>query len=114
MLTVLIELISIGLTTRLVRDLYPLTITPLFTIECTPIDYEQQRRDLLRKHGIDLADGGTTKKKHMDRKTVEEIMGDESGGLFTWRDKNRKKVRFSLLKFPAFRSNTRPQLAYSV
>jgi hypothetical protein len=28
----------------------------------------------------------------MDRKTVEEIMGGEEGGVFTWRDKNRKKV----------------------
>lgn len=59
--------------------------------------YEQQRKDLLRKHGIDLADGGTTKNKRMDRKTVQEIMGgEEPGGVFTWRDKNRKKLAYSV------------------
>ena len=58
------------------------------------IDYEQQRRDLLRKHGIDLADGNDTRKnRRMDRKTVEEIMGPGDEGIFTWRDRNRKKVR---------------------
>ena len=59
------------------------------------LDYEQQRRDLLRKHGIDLEDGNQdgTKTKRMDRKDLEKIMGEGPGGVFTWREKNRKKVR---------------------
>ncbi|KAK1236322.1 hypothetical protein PQX77_000438 [Marasmius sp. AFHP31] len=60
--------------------------------------YEQQRLHLLHKHGIDLedtngiADGKKTKR--MDRKEVEKLMGggDGAGGLFTWREKNRRKV----------------------
>ena len=58
------------------------------------IDYEQQRRDLLRKHGIDLEDGNQdgTKTRRLDRKDFEKIMGEEPGGVFTWREKNRKKV----------------------
>jgi serine/threonine protein kinase len=78
--------------TRLVSWICILTSIPPHTSSYISSDYEQQRKDLLRKHGIDLADGGTTKKKHMDRKTVEEIMGGEPGGVFTWRDRNRKKV----------------------
>src|SRR4051794_29479012 len=60
----------------------------------TLADYEQQRRDLLRKHGIDLEDGngGTIKTKRMDRKEADRIMGEGPGGVFTWREKNRKKV----------------------
>ncbi|CCA70022.1 related to CBK1-Serine/threonine protein kinase involved in cell wall biosynthesis [Serendipita indica DSM 11827] len=56
--------------------------------------YEQQRRDLLRKHGIDLEDGNgdATKTKRMDRREVEKIMGEGPGGVFTWREKNRKKA----------------------
>jgi hypothetical protein len=58
------------------------------------LDYEQQRRDLLRKHGIDLEDGNQdgTKTRRLDRKDFEKIMGEEPGGVFTWREKNRKKV----------------------
>ena len=58
------------------------------------IDYEQQRRDLLRKHGIDLEDGNQdgTKTRRLDRKDLERIMGEGPGGVFTWREKNRKKV----------------------
>jgi protein-serine/threonine kinase len=61
-------------------------------------DYEQQRRQLLHKHGIDLEDsngiGDGTKTKRMDRKDVELLMGEGNGqgGLFTWREKNRRKV----------------------
>lgn len=62
------------------------------------VDYEQQRLHLLHKHGIDLddsngiADGKKTKR--MDRKDVELLMGggDGTGGVFTWREKNRRKV----------------------
>jgi protein-serine/threonine kinase len=63
------------------------------------VDYEQQRRQLLHKHGIDLEDsngiGGATKTKRMDRKDVELLMGEGNGqgGIFTWREKNRRKVR---------------------
>lgn len=61
-------------------------------------DYEQQRRQLLHKHGIDLEDsngiGDGTKTKRMDRKDVELLMGEGNGqgGIFTWREKNRRKV----------------------
>lgn len=63
------------------------------------IDYEQQRQHLLHKHGIDLedpigiADGRKTKK--MDPKEVEALMGggQGQGGIFTWRERHRRKVR---------------------
>ncbi|KAG1867371.1 kinase-like domain-containing protein [Suillus subluteus] len=46
-------------------------------------DYEQQRRQLLHKHGIDLEDsngiGDGTRTKRMDRKDVELLMGDGNG-----------------------------------
>lgn len=60
--------------------------------------YEQQRRDLLRKHGIDLEDGNgdTTKTKRLDRREADKIMGDGPGGVFTWREKNRKKLAYSV------------------
>ncbi|KAG9005549.1 hypothetical protein FRB90_010337 [Tulasnella sp. 427] len=59
--------------------------------------YEQQRKELLKKHGIDLddpngiADGRKTKR--LAPKEIERIMGgqDGEGGIFTWREKNRKK-----------------------
>lgn len=70
-------------------------------------DYEQQRLHLLHKHGIDLedslgvADGKKTKR--MNRKDVEMIMGggDGQGGVFTWREKNSRKVRFNSICFPS-------------
>jgi protein-serine/threonine kinase len=59
-------------------------------------DYEQQRLHLLRKHGIDLEDSlgdGSRASRRMDRKDVELLMGgDGKGGVFTWREKNRRKV----------------------
>ena len=70
-------------------------------MKCTndqfPIDYEQQRRDLMHKHGIDLDDGNGVSDRHrtkrMQRKDVDRLMGGENGeGVFTWREKNRKKV----------------------
>ncbi|KAL0578287.1 hypothetical protein V5O48_003698 [Marasmius crinis-equi] len=75
--------------------------------------YEQQRLHLLHKHGIDLedtngiADGKKTRR--MDRKEVEKLMGggEGSGGLFTWREKNRRKLAYSV--FPPFVSNSRHQ-----
>ena len=66
------------------------------------LDYEQQRLHLLHKHGIDLedtngiADGRKTKR--MDRKNVGLLMGgaEGQGGVFTWREKNRRKVNLHL------------------
>ncbi|CAL1707585.1 unnamed protein product [Somion occarium] len=66
--------------------------------------YEQQRLHLLHKHGIDLestrgnslADG--TKTRRLDRKEVERLMGggDGQGGIFTWREKNSRKLAYSV------------------
>ncbi|KAG1829143.1 kinase-like domain-containing protein [Suillus variegatus] len=64
--------------------------------------YEQQRNQLLHKHGIDLEDGNGigdgTRTKRMDRKDVELLMGDGNGqsGIFTWREKNRRKLAYSV------------------
>ncbi|KAH9935291.1 kinase-like domain-containing protein [Fomitopsis serialis] len=61
--------------------------------------YEQQRLHLLHKHGIDLEDNfgpsDGTRTKRLDRKEVERLMGggDGQGGIFTWRERNRRKVR---------------------
>jgi serine/threonine protein kinase len=64
--------------------------------------YEHQRQALLKKHGIDLeypAPAGTAKKR-MKRQDVERIMGkewmEEGKGVLTWRDKNRKKLAYSV------------------
>ncbi|ELU42956.1 AGC/NDR protein kinase [Rhizoctonia solani AG-1 IA] len=58
--------------------------------------YEQQRRDLLHKHGIDLEDGETRthKNRRMDKFEADRVMGGE--GVFTWREKNRKKLAYSV------------------
>ncbi|KAG6920277.1 hypothetical protein DXG01_005046 [Tephrocybe rancida] len=64
--------------------------------------YEQQRLHLLHKHGIDLedsngiADGKGTRR--MNRKEVELLMGngEGKGGVFTWREKNRRKLAYSV------------------
>lgn len=68
----------------------------------TLTDYEQQRRDLLKKHGIDLDDGTASSATIRMKKTdVERIMGgndgNEDGGIFTWREKNRKTVRSCMI-----------------
>jgi hypothetical protein len=59
-------------------------------------DYEQQRLDLMRKHGIDLEDnfqGDSSRMKRLDRKDFEALMGEDGrSGIFTWREKNRRKV----------------------
>lgn len=62
------------------------------------IDYEQQRLHLLHKHGIDLEDSTSLvdgkKTRRMDPKEAELLMGggDGQGGIFTWREKHRRKV----------------------
>ncbi|KZV69519.1 kinase-like protein [Peniophora sp. CONT] len=61
--------------------------------------YEQQRLHLLRKHGIDLEDslGDGTRTKRLDRLDVDKLMGgDGKGGIFTWREKNRRKLAYSV------------------
>jgi protein-serine/threonine kinase len=59
--------------------------------------YEQQRASLLKRHGIDLEEPGLSsgKVKKLDRKVAEDIMGGQQG-LLTWRDKNRKKLAYSV------------------
>jgi hypothetical protein len=63
----------------------------------TPLsDYEQQRQHLLHKHGIDLEDasGPDTRTRRMNRQDVAALMGgDGRSGVFTWREKHRRKVR---------------------
>ncbi|KAJ7217795.1 kinase-like protein [Mycena pura] len=64
--------------------------------------YEQQRLHLLHKHGIDITDSNGIadgrKTKRMDRKEVELLMGggEGQGGIFTWREKNRRKLAYSV------------------
>lgn len=61
------------------------------------VDYEQQRLHLMRKHGIDLEDtplGDGSRTRRLDRKDFDALMGgDGRSGIFTWREKNRRKVR---------------------
>nr|GAT45446.1 kinase-like protein [Mycena chlorophos] len=64
--------------------------------------YEQQRLHLLHKHGIDLEDSNGIadgrKTKRMNRHDVELLMGggDGEGGVFTWREKNGRKLAYSV------------------
>lgn len=107
------------------RVIHPLYSHDEPETDASGTDYEQQRRQLLRKHGIDLDDGNGlmdgTKTRRMDRKDVESLLGDGNGqsGIFTWREKNRRKVRcFPLLvPFPRYHPphvHIALQLAYSV
>lgn len=74
-----------------------LTDTLFFRSSFRSVDYEAQRRDLLKRHGIDLEEPGTPRAgaKRLDRKGTEEVFGGEQG-LLTWRDKNRKKLAYSV------------------
>jgi len=51
----------------------------------------------MRKHGIDLEDnslGDGPRTKLLDRKDLDALMGgDGQSGIFTWREKNRRKVK---------------------
>ncbi|KAG6866732.1 hypothetical protein C0991_011391 [Blastosporella zonata] len=84
--------------------------------------YEQQRLHLLRKHGIDLEDGngisdgkGT---RRMNRQDVELLMGNGEGkeGIFTWREKNRRKrhvTRQKILNWKqSLRFPSRPRVSH--
>lgn len=90
---------SIGLMTHLVRHLIFFRFSGIKLLTSSLIDYEQQRRDLLKKHGIDLDDGNGdgSKTRRLNPREVEKIMGDGPGGVFTWREKNRKKVNSAVL-----------------
>lgn len=70
--------------------------------------YEQQRRQLLRKHGIDLDEGpalhANTGKRFnatldVDFSDIPVVDGERPGhkGVLTWRDKNRKKLAYSVV-----------------
>ena len=66
----------------------------------------------MRKHGIVLEDatrGDGSRPKRLDRKDLDALMGDGRGGIFTWREKNRRKVStvqysidFSVLSIAAY------------
>ncbi|KAH9858687.1 kinase-like protein [Lenzites betulinus] len=64
--------------------------------------YEQQRLHLLHKHGIDLEEshalGDGMRTKRLDRKDVERLMGggEGQGGIFTWRERHRRKLAYSV------------------
>ncbi|KAK8850341.1 hypothetical protein IAR55_004258 [Kwoniella newhampshirensis] len=61
--------------------------------------YEQQRLALFKKHGVDL-EYPSVKTKRMKREDVERITGkewmEEGKGVFTWREKNRRKLAYSV------------------
>jgi protein-serine/threonine kinase len=67
--------------------------------------YEQQRKAMLKKHGIDLEwgtvrGGGGKGTRTLKRDEVERIMGrewlDEGKGVLTWREGNRRKLAYSV------------------
>lgn len=64
--------------------------------------YEHQRQALLKKHGVDLEypmPNGTAKKR-LRKQDVERILGKEwveqGSGVLSWRDKNRKRLAYSV------------------
>jgi serine/threonine protein kinase len=67
--------------------------------------YEQQRKAMMKKHGIDLewgtgGGGGGKNTRKLKRDEVEKIMGrewlDEGKGVLTWREGNRRKLAYSV------------------
>jgi hypothetical protein len=63
-------------------------------------DYEQQRRAMLKKHGIDLEEPSVIRKRTLRRKELEMVLGkkwlEDGDGLLTWRDKKRRKMALSV------------------
>ncbi|SCV71888.1 BQ2448_4582 [Microbotryum intermedium] len=69
--------------------------------------FEQQRRELLYKHGIDLDDGTKGGRKlprgepiFDPKRNSEQPSGGEDGGagsLLTWRDRNRRRLAYSVV-----------------
>ncbi|KAJ9125369.1 hypothetical protein QFC22_000329 [Naganishia vaughanmartiniae] len=62
--------------------------------------YDQQRRALLKRHGIDLEEPSKTKVRTLKRREVEALLGqewlDRGQGMLTWRDNKRRKMAFSI------------------
>jgi hypothetical protein len=104
------ELIYIGHMTPPVGGLICLPLEPYSLMQLLA-DYEQQRQHLMRKHGIDLEDnpqGDGSRTKRLDRKDFEALMGgDGRSGIFTWREKNRRKVRMIVVLVLAKSSHRR-------
>lgn len=79
--------------------------------------FDQQRRELLYKHGIDLEGEGGRRAPATPRFDEERLMKgalegeDKTGSVLTWRDKNRRRLAYSVvgvsprlrfeLRFPA-------------
>ncbi|KAH8915418.1 kinase-like protein [Atractiella rhizophila] len=64
--------------------------------------YDQQRRHLLHKHGIDLEDtqppGAATRRYNNRDLYAATLPGeDQPGSVLTWRDKNRRKLAYSVV-----------------
>ena len=59
--------------------------------------YDQQRKQLLRKHGVDLDDGDYGTVRRRDRYDFEGGGDMEPNSILTWRDKNRKKLAYSVV-----------------
>ncbi len=80
-------------------------------------DHEQQRLHLMRKHGIYVeynppGDGSRTKR--LDRKDFDALMvGDGRSGIFTWREKNSRKVRTTIVLVLAKSSHRSPPMRLS-
>ncbi|KAK4702158.1 hypothetical protein P7C70_g4069, partial [Phenoliferia sp. Uapishka_3] len=59
--------------------------------------YDQQRRELLHKHGIDLEDGTVAPPtRRFDQDTVRGL-DDTPGSVLTMRDRNRRKLAYSVV-----------------
>ncbi|KAJ7072098.1 kinase-like domain-containing protein [Mycena amicta] len=100
------------------RDIKPdnFLFDPSGHIKLSDFDYEQQRLHLLHKHGIDLEDSNGIadgrKTKRMNRHDVELLMGGEDGqgGVFTWREKNGRKLAYSVFKSQGALSAVSPEV----
>lgn len=64
------------------------------------IDYEQQRRALLKRHGIDLEEPTKGKMRTFKQREMEAVMTQEwrknGQGVLTWRDNKRRRMAFSV------------------
>jgi serine/threonine protein kinase len=63
-------------------------------------DYEQQRRALMKRHGIDLEEPTKTKMRTIKQREMEAVMTqqwrDKGQGVLTWRDNKRRRMAFSV------------------
>ncbi|GHJ85462.1 hypothetical protein NliqN6_1864 [Naganishia liquefaciens] len=62
--------------------------------------YDQQRRTLLKRHGIDLEEPIKMKNRTIRRKEIEAVLTQEwrnrGQGILSWRDNKRRKMAFSV------------------